>query len=99
MLLIETLFYGFYRTWGSRSELAAVLRESIVERTLSVRPLALVVHKFMSPQELETELGRERLAACTFRVPHEGRMISMCEMNATELRSKLYPRETIRKAG
>ncbi len=99
LLLMETLFYGLYRSWGDRRGLGAVLTEALKRRSLSVRPLALVVHKFMSPVELETEVGQERLAACTFRVPHDGRMIPMCEMNATELRSKLYPRARIRKAG
>lgn len=99
LLLIETCLYGIYRSWGSRRKLASVLKESLKQRSLSVRPLALVVHKFMSPAELETEVGQERLAACTFRVAHDGKMIPMCEMNATELRSKLYPRTRIRKAG
>jgi hypothetical protein len=99
LLLIESFLYGAYRTWGNRRELATVLLEAARTRRLSVRPLALVVHKFMNPGELETPVGRERLAACTFRVPVDGKMISMCEMNATELRSKLYPRARIRKAG
>ena len=64
---------------------------------MSVRPLALVVHKFMSSGELETPLGRERLQACTFRVPVEGEMIPMCQLNATGLRSKLYPAARLRK--
>jgi hypothetical protein len=97
--LIETLFYGTYRTWGARRELASVLVEACRRRSLSVRPLALVVQKFMSPTELDTDRGRERLEACTFRVPHAGKMIPMCEMNATQLRSELYPRARIRKAG
>lgn len=99
LLLLETFFYGIYRLWGDRKKLGAVLVEALRKRQLSVRPLALVVHKFMSPSELETTVGRERLAACTFQVPVDGRMISMCELNATELRSKLYPRSRIRKVG
>jgi len=99
LLLAESLLYGVYRSWESRRSLAAILFEAIRCRRLSVRPLALVVHKFMSPGELETPVGQERLAACTFKVPLDGRMISMCEMNATELRSKLYPRARMRKAG
>ncbi len=34
----------------------------------------------------ETEEGRARLDACTFRLPVNGRMVSMCEMNGTDLR-------------
>jgi hypothetical protein len=43
----------------------------------------------MSPDELATPLGRERLEACVFRLPVEGRMVSMCELNATDLRLRL----------
>ena len=99
LLLAETFVYGLYRAWGNRRELAEVLFEAVKKMQLSIRPLAVVVHKFMSPSELETPIGQERLASCTFRVPVDGRMISMCEMNATEVRSKLYPRERMRKAG
>jgi len=99
LLLAESFFYGIYRVWSHRRELSSVFLEAIKRMHLSVRPLALVVHKFMSPRELETVVGRERLAACTFRVPVDGQMISMCEMNATDLRSRLYPQARIRKAG
>jgi hypothetical protein len=97
LLLFETLLYGLYRTWGDRRHLAAVLLEAVRSRDLSVKPLALVVQNFMSPGELETPLGRERLEACTFRVPVGGKMIPMCELNATGLRSKLYPAARSRK--
>ena len=97
LLLLETLFYGLYRIWGDRRDLARILLQAARQRTMSVRPLALVVHKFMSPGELETPLGRERLQACTFRVPVAGEMIPMCELNATGLRSKLYPAARPRK--
>ena len=98
-LVLETILYGMYRVWGNRRELSRILLDAIKERSLSVRPLALVVHKFMSPSELETPVGRERLEACTFKVPYDGQMISMCEMNATDLRSRLYPRARTRRAG
>ena len=97
LLLFETPFYGLYRIWGDRKDLARILLQAVRRNTMSVRPLALVVHKFMSSGELETPLGRERLQACTFRVPVEGRMIPMCELNATGLRSKLYPAARPRK--
>lgn len=99
LLVLETLFYGIYRTWGDRRKISSVLLEAVAKGHLSVRPLVVVIHKFMSPGELDTPIGQERLAACTFRVPVDGNMISMCELNATELRSKLYPKERIRKAG
>ena len=67
------------------SSLAHLLRL----RKIRVRPLLLVVHKFMSPDELATPMGRERLDACVFKLPVGGRMVSMCEMNATGLRREL----------
>lgn len=98
LLLLETLFYGAYRTWGDRRQVARVILAAIRSRDLSVRPLVLVVHKFMSPGELDSRLGKERLKACTFRVPVDGEMISMCELNATGLRSQLHPAVRHRKA-
>ncbi|MGB5660494.1 MAG: hypothetical protein WBO54_13520 [Thermoanaerobaculia bacterium] len=97
LLLFETPFYGLYRIWGDRKDLVRIILQAVRRRTMSVRPLALVVHKFMSSGELETPLGRERLQACTFRVPVEGEMIPMCQLNATGLRSKLYPAASPRK--
>ena len=61
---------------------ATVLLHLIAFRRVSLRPLMLVVHKFMNVEELDTELGRERLRACVFRLPVDGRMVSMCKMNA-----------------
>ena len=43
----------------------------------------------MNPDEMETPLGRERLHACACKVPVNGKMISMCDMNATDLRRSL----------
>lgn len=98
LLLVESLLYCFYRLWGDRRAVVRTLAAAARSRNLSVRPLALVVHKFMSPGELETPLGQERLQACTFRLPVMGEMIPMCELNATGLRSKLYPAARLRKA-
>ena len=55
-----------------------------------LRPLAFVSHHFMDANELASEEGRERLDACVFKVPHEGRMVSMCEANAGGLREAHY---------
>lgn len=89
-LLLESPFYGLYRVWGLRRRLAAVMGQLLLLRPLAVQPLALIVHKFMSPDELETPLGQERLAACVFQLPVEGHgMVPMCQMNATDLRSSL----------
>ena len=81
-LLAELTLYAIHRLWGVRPMAATVLLHLIAFRRVSLRPLMLVVHKFMNVEELDTELGRERLRACVFRLPVDGRMVSMCEMNA-----------------
>lgn len=45
------------------------------------------------PAELATPAGQEREAACVFRVPVGGRMVSMCRVNANGLRDDLYATE------
>jgi len=88
-LLLEAPFYAGYRLWGLRRRLLKLLRELPHFGTLRVRPFAVIVHKFMGPDELQTPLGQERLAACVFQLPVQGRMVPMCEMNATDLRKNL----------
>jgi hypothetical protein len=44
----------------------------------------------MSPDELNTEVGKARLDACVFRIPHRGAMVPMCQMNAGGGRDELY---------
>lgn len=51
---------------------------------------SLVSHHFMSPEELATDRGQERLAACLFRVPVNGEMVSMCRVNAGGVREAFY---------
>jgi len=62
----------------------------LAARRERLRPLAILSHHFMERAELETPVGRERVAACNFRVPHEGRMVSMCQVNAGGLREEHY---------
>jgi len=73
--------------WGPRF-ITAVVRGA----PWFVRPFALVAHHFMSPAELDTPRGRARLAACNFRVPVDGRMVPMCEMNAGGVRDRVSAR-------
>lgn len=44
----------------------------------------------MSPEEVRTPLGQERLAACVFRLPYKGEMVPMCRMNADGVRERFY---------
>lgn len=86
--------YSAYRALGAREWVKRFLSAVARGHAWSVRPLVVVVHNFMSRDELTTPRGRERLAACAFKVPvREGahgelRMVSMCEMNGTELRAR-----------
>jgi hypothetical protein len=52
----------------------------------------IVSHHFMSPSEAASPAGRERLGACVFRVPIDGRMVPMCEANARGARDAFYSR-------
>lgn len=52
--------------------------------------VTLTSHHFMSPAELGTDVGRARLAACVFRLPHNGDMVPMCAMNAGGVRDEVY---------
>ncbi|MDQ3139093.1 MAG: hypothetical protein M3Q93_16120 [Gemmatimonadota bacterium] len=56
----------------------------------STASLIVVSHHFMSRDEVESALGRERLDLCVFHVPVEGRLVPMCEVNATGLRDRYY---------
>lgn len=57
---------------------------------LRIDTLTLTSHHFMSPAEIRTPTGQERLAACVFRLPYRGRMVPMCEMNADGVRERFY---------
>ena len=50
----------------------------------------LTSHHFMSPAELRTPVGQDRLAACVFRLPYKGEMVPMCQMNADGVRERFY---------
>jgi len=88
LFIAELAAYSLYRLWDTRSWLGRALGHLFRRGGLRVRPLAIIVHKFMNPEELDTPLGRERLDACVLRLPVNGRMVPMCEMNATDLRRK-----------
>ena len=88
-LIGSAVLYGVARAWRERRLLASIAAGLLGLRPVRIRPWILVVHSFMSPEELSTPVGQERLAACVFRVPVDGRMVSMCELNATDLRLEL----------
>jgi 7,8-dihydro-6-hydroxymethylpterin dimethyltransferase len=55
--------------------------------------LCIVSHHFMSSAEMQTREGQERLAACAFQVPIDGRLESMCAVNGAGLRTNYYAAE------
>jgi Radical SAM superfamily len=61
-------------------------------RSFKANYLCIVSHHFMSAAEMKTPQGEERLAACAFRVPINGRLESMCAVNASGLREAYYRR-------
>jgi molybdenum cofactor biosynthesis enzyme MoaA len=89
-------FLGPVRRWaGSRlageagTTLGRLFADALRGR-VRVDGLTLTSHHFMSPAELHTEEGRQRLDACVFRLPYKGDMVPMCKMNADGVRDQLY---------
>ncbi|MEA2601441.1 MAG: hypothetical protein QOF89_2433 [Acidobacteriota bacterium] len=62
----------------------------VVRGRLRLGGFTLTSHHFMSPAELHTDVGRDRLAACVFRLPYNGDMVPMCQMNADGVRERFY---------
>ncbi len=62
----------------------------LVRGTVTIGGLTLTSHHFMSPHEAMSARGQERLDACVFRLPYEGEMVPMCQMNALGVRGKFY---------
>jgi hypothetical protein len=73
------------------------LLASALAGRVRVDGFTLTSHHFMSPDELTTEVGKARLDACVFRIPHRGAMVPMCQMNAGGGRDELYGELQARK--
>jgi len=58
--------------------------------TLRGNYFAIVSHHFMSAAEATSREGRERLDVCAFKVSINGRLESMCAVNALGLREEFY---------
>jgi len=88
--LFRSLKWGIKRLSAEATLIKKLITMCRRSRSLpKVRPFLIVVHNFMSPDELDTEEGKERLDACSFKLPVNGEMISMCEMNASGLRAQI----------
>jgi hypothetical protein len=87
---------GRVRRWidaRARAEAGMPLSRLILDGLrgrLRIDGLTLTSHHFMSPQELQTPVGQDRLAACVFRLPYQGEMVPMCQMNADGVRERFY---------
>lgn len=89
-------FAGRVRRWADARlrEEAGTTFAPLLARALAGRVrvdgITITSHHFMSPAELATDLGRARLDACVFRLPHNGEMVPMCQMNAGGGRNEAY---------
>jgi len=90
LLLLELPLYAVVRAAGEWRLALRLLGGLLRGRRPGLAPLCVVVHHFMDAGELATARGQERLAACTFKVPYAGRMVSMCEFNGAGLRAASY---------
>jgi molybdenum cofactor biosynthesis enzyme MoaA len=66
------------------------LARDLVLRRVRLDGLTLTSHHFMSSAELATETGKARLDACVFRLPVNGEMVPMCQVNAGGIRERFY---------
>ena len=81
--------FSIGRVLEERAWVPDFLRAIVTGKRWSLDPFVVIVHNFMSAHELDTPEGQERLQACAFKVPVDGRMVSMCELNGTDLRKNL----------
>lgn len=90
LFFFQVLGYAVYRVFSDRVKVLEILRLMLDEKKFfRLYPFLFVIHNFMSPGELQTEEGKARLDACIFKLPVDGKMISMCEMNALGVREKI----------
>ncbi len=88
-------FYLVLKDFKTNSVLTNFLK--IITNRAKLHRLTIVTHHFMNEDELETDLGKERLDHCSFKVPFNGELISMCEMNAKSFRQDYYKQLSTQK--
>ncbi len=83
---------AWFTKWLRRSSRGSGLGAfaKLVTRRAQVHGVTIASHHFMDLATLESDEGKEREAACVFRVPHKGELVSMCRMNAAGLREEQY---------
>ncbi|MEL6547743.1 MAG: radical SAM protein, partial [Myxococcota bacterium] len=67
--------YSAYRIASEYRWMHRFIKAVVTGKPWSLRPFVIVVHNFMSRDELDTPEGQERLEACTFRLPVDGKMV------------------------
>jgi hypothetical protein len=88
--------FGAVRNWINgrlRGELGTSFGPLLLAglaKKVRVDGVTLTSHHFMDAGELNTDVGRARLGACVFRLPYDGKMVPMCQMNAGGLRDEAY---------
>ena len=80
------------RVLEERDWMPSFMKAFAARRFWQIKPFVIVIHNFMSEHELATEVGQERLKACAIRIPIDGEMVSMCEVNG-KLREDLNKRD------
>ena len=80
--------WGWARRFDPDRPLRFALR-ALTGRTRLHR-FSVVAHHFMSADELNTPNGRERIDQCAFKVPIDGELRSICEVNGAGLRDRFY---------
>ncbi len=88
--LAEVLPYLWHQASKMGDGNAASVAWQLVRGRARVHHFNIVSHSFMSPEELHSPLGRERLDLCVFRVPIGDELVSMCEVNALGVRDRYY---------
>lgn len=59
-------------------------------KTFRANYFCIVTHHFMNAAELSAPLGIERRSTCVFKVPVNGKLVSMCALNALGMRDQFY---------
>ena len=84
------LGWSLLKRIDSGSRLVTLL--DLITGSTKLHRLTLATHHFMSEEEAESPLGRQRIEHCVFKVADGEHMVSMCEFNALWGRERLYRR-------
>ena len=85
---VPKMFFLMLKEVSNNKPLSLVC--DILLKKVTAHRLTIISHHFMSPADLSTPLGKERLTNCIFKVAHKGELVSMCEFNALGGRTEYY---------